>query len=39
MGNIKKTVGEQLKYTHIKKAERLEIAILLNKGYSLREIA
>lgn len=27
------------KYTHIKKAERLEIAILLNKKYSYREIA
>lgn len=27
------------KYTHIKKAERLEIAILLKKGYSLRDIA
>jgi len=27
------------KYTHIKKAERLEIAILLGKGYKLREIA
>lgn len=27
------------KYHHIKKAERLEIAILLNKGYSLRDIA
>lgn len=26
-------------YTHIKKAERLEIAILLNKEYSYREIA
>ena len=26
-------------YTHIKKAERLEIAILLNKKYSYREIA
>lgn len=26
------------KYTHIKKAERLEIAILLNKGYSYRDI-
>jgi IS30 family transposase len=30
---------EQKKYTQIKKAERLEIAILLNKQYSLREIA
>jgi len=27
------------KYTHIKKAERLEIAILLKKGYSVRNIA
>src|SRR3989344_80747 len=27
------------KYTHIKKAERLEIAILLDKGYSYRNIA
>jgi len=27
------------KYSHIKKAERLEIAILLNKGYGKREIA
>jgi len=27
------------KYTHIKKVERLEIAILLEKGYSYREIA
>ncbi len=27
------------KYHHIKKAERLEIAILLNKGYSFRDIA
>ncbi len=27
------------KYTHIKKAERLEIAILLDKGYSYRDIA
>ena len=27
------------KYTHIKKAERLEIAILLEKGYSHRNIA
>lgn len=27
------------KYTHIEKAERLEIAILLNKGYSYRDIA
>lgn len=27
------------KYTHIKKTERLEIAILLKKGYGLREIA
>jgi len=27
------------KYTHIKKAERLEIAILLDKGYSYRSIA
>lgn len=27
------------KYSHIKKAERLEIAILLNKGYSYRDIA
>lgn len=27
------------KYSHIKKAERLEISILLNKGYSYREIA
>jgi len=30
---------EQKKYTQIKKAERLEIAILLKKQYSLREIA
>jgi len=29
----------QTKYTHIKKTERLEIAILLEKGYSLRRIA
>ena len=34
-----KIVGEQIKYTHIKKAERLEIAILLNKGYGIRDIA
>jgi IS30 family transposase len=27
------------KYAHIKKAERLEIAILLGKGYSYRNIA
>lgn len=27
------------KYAHINKAERLEISILLNKGYSYREIA
>lgn len=27
------------KYSHIKRAERLEISILLNKGYSYREIA
>jgi IS30 family transposase len=27
------------KYHHIKKAERLEIAILLNKGYSYKDIA
>jgi IS30 family transposase len=27
------------KYTHVKKAERLEIAILLEKGYSYRNIA
>lgn len=27
------------KYTHIKKAERLEIAILLDKKYSIRDIA
>jgi IS30 family transposase len=37
--NKKKSVGEQKKYTHIKKAERLEIAILLEKRYSIREIA
>lgn len=30
---------KQRKYSHIKKAERLEIAILLNKGYSYRDIA
>ncbi len=33
----KKYAGEH--YTHIKKIERLEIAILLNKGYSIRDIA
>lgn len=27
------------KFTHIEKAERLEISILLNKGYSIRSIA
>ncbi len=30
---------KQQKYHHIKKAERLEIAILLEKGYKIREIA
>jgi len=30
---------QKIKYTHIKKAERLQIAILLNKGYSCRDIA
>lgn len=30
---------EQKEYRHIKKAERLEIAILLKKGYGVREIA
>ena len=30
---------EKKKYHHIKKAERLEIAILLNKGYGVRNIA
>lgn len=30
---------KQRKYAHIKKAERLEITILLNKGYSYRDIA
>lgn len=30
---------KNIKYTHIKKTERLEIAILLNKGYSRRDIA
>jgi len=30
---------KEKKYTHIKKGERLEIAILLNKGYKIREIA
>lgn len=33
MPNVKKN------YQHLKKAERLEIAILLKKGYSIREIA
>ncbi|MEK7202835.1 MAG: helix-turn-helix domain-containing protein [Patescibacteria group bacterium] len=33
----KKYAGEH--YTHIKKIERLEIAILLNKGYGIRDIA
>lgn len=27
------------KYTHIKKTERIEISVLLEKGYSLRDIA
>ncbi len=30
---------KQKKYAHIKKAERLEIAILLDRGYGVREIA
>lgn len=30
---------KQIKYSHIKKAERLEIAILLKKKYSIRDIA
>ena len=30
---------KRAKYTHTKKAERLEIAMLLNKGYSCRDIA
>lgn len=30
---------KQRKYSHIKKAERLEIAILLEKGYGVRDIA
>ena len=30
---------KETKYAHIKKAERLEIAVLLNKGYGLRDIA
>lgn len=30
---------KQIKYTHIKKAERLEIAILLKKRYSIRDVA
>jgi IS30 family transposase len=30
---------KQRKYRHIEKAERLEIAILLSKGYGIREIA
>jgi len=30
---------EKKKYSHIKKAERLEIAILLKRGYSIRDIA
>jgi IS30 family transposase len=30
---------KQTKYTHIKKAERSEISILLKKGYSFRDIA
>lgn len=30
---------KQIKYTHIKKAERHEIAILLQRGYGLREVA
>ena len=30
---------KQINYSHIKKAERLELAILLGKGYSLRAIA
>lgn len=39
MNNIKEVISKQKKYTHIKKAERLEIAILLNKGYGIRDIA
>ena len=30
---------KETKYSHIKKAERLEIAILLKKGYGIRDIA
>ena len=35
----KKSAGGQKKYTHIKKAERLEISILLRKKYSFGDIA
>lgn len=35
----KKSAGEQKKYTHINKTERLEISILLDKKYSYGNIA
>jgi IS30 family transposase len=38
MNNIK-IADEQKKYTHITKQERQEISILINKGYSYRDIA